>query len=50
VLVGDACHAVYSFLAQGMNVAFEDCFGLSGGSCPGVLRGSAPGHEMRGFI
>ena len=25
VLVGDACHAVYPFLGQGMNAAFEDC-------------------------
>jgi kynurenine 3-monooxygenase len=25
VLVGDACHAVFPFLAQGMNAAFEDC-------------------------
>ncbi|EWM19313.1 NAD(P)/FAD-dependent oxidoreductase [Kutzneria sp. 744] len=24
VLIGDACHAVYPFLAQGMNAAFED--------------------------
>jgi kynurenine 3-monooxygenase len=28
VLVGDACHAVYPFLAQGMNAAFEDCIEL----------------------
>jgi kynurenine 3-monooxygenase len=25
VLIGDACHAVYPFYAQGMNAAFEDC-------------------------
>ncbi len=25
VLIGDACHAVYPFYAQGMNSAFEDC-------------------------
>jgi kynurenine 3-monooxygenase len=24
VLIGDACHAVFPFLAQGMNAAFED--------------------------
>lgn len=29
VLVGDACHAVYPFLAQGMNAAFEDCLKLT---------------------
>lgn len=28
VLIGDACHAVYPFLAQGMNAAFEDCLEL----------------------
>lgn len=31
VLVGDACHAVYPFYAQGMNAAFEDCLAL--GEC-----------------
>jgi kynurenine 3-monooxygenase len=30
VLVGDACHAVYPFYAQGMNSAFEDCLALLG--------------------
>lgn len=25
VLIGDACHAIYPFYAQGMNAAFEDC-------------------------
>src|SRR5262249_30121302 len=29
VLLGDACHAVYPFYAQGMNAAFEDCLVLS---------------------
>jgi len=29
VLIGDACHAVYPFYAQGMNAAFEDCLVLS---------------------
>lgn len=29
VLIGDACHAVFPFLAQGMNAAFEDCIELS---------------------
>jgi kynurenine 3-monooxygenase len=29
VLVGDACHAVYPFLGQGMNAAFEDCVVLT---------------------
>lgn len=30
VLIGDACHAVYPFLAQGMNSAFEDALELTG--------------------
>ncbi|WP_206788421.1 NAD(P)/FAD-dependent oxidoreductase [Amycolatopsis sp. MtRt-6] len=29
-LIGDACHAVYPFLAQGMNSAFEDALELTG--------------------
>jgi len=29
VLIGDACHAVYPFLAQGMNSAFEDALELT---------------------
>src|SRR5205807_2100966 len=29
VLLGDACHAVVPFYAQGMNAAFEDCAVLS---------------------
>ncbi|MFI9812673.1 FAD-dependent oxidoreductase [Saccharothrix variisporea] len=29
VLIGDACHAVYPFLAQGMNSAFEDALELA---------------------
>lgn len=29
VLIGDACHAVFPFYAQGMNAAFEDCTVLS---------------------
>jgi kynurenine 3-monooxygenase len=29
VLVGDAAHAVYPFLGQGMNAAFEDCLALA---------------------